>query len=347
MILEGFENYGPVDTEGPNLATAMQARWIFANANGAAKIVEGRCGGKALQILVDEQNWEATQFALNFETGQHITVGMAFYYGAQDRTVSPTYIDSKWWGLLRGNVVQLRCRIGCTGEVWFTIPAENGDDTTRIYTSQVKTHGWHYYEWKIFIDPTAGSIETRIDGTVVSTVTGQDTGTSCNGLYLCSRLSDSQLWAYDDLYVTYGAVSQDYLGLICIESMRPSSDVVADWSGSTPHYDIVGVDIFDVNTYISGDTLNTVDTWHCGPLDKVDTDIIAAQMTAMVKLDTGGGRQLDLICESNTSEATVSSKIISLTETGTSLVLETDPDGSTQWTVSALEAANYSIRVGD
>lgn len=347
MILEGFENYGPVDTDGQTLATAMQARWVFANALGYAKIVDGRCGGKAIQILADEQNYEATQFATSFESSLYVTVGMAFYYGAQDRTVSQYLIDSKWWGLLRDGVIQLRCRIGSTGEVWFTIPAENGDDTTRIYTSQVKTHGWHYYEWKIFIDSTNGSIETCIDGAVVSTVTGQDTGTGCNGLYLCSRLSESQLWMYDDVYILYGAVAPDYLGPICIESIRPSTDVAPNWAGSLPHYDTVGVDIFDANNYISSDTLSTVDTWNCGPLDRLDTDIVAAQMVALVKLDTGGGRQLDIICESNASETTVSTQIMSLTETGSSLVLETDPNGSIPWAVSALEAANYSVRVGD
>jgi hypothetical protein len=209
----------------------------------------------------------------------------------------------------------------------------------------VRTQGWHYYEWKIFLN-AAGSIETRIDGVVASTLTAINTGTSCDGVYLCTYESPSQLWAYDDLYVETGVAAQDYLGLICIESIRPSSDITEEWTG-TPSHEIVGVDIFDANSYVSSETINEVDTWNCGPANLIDTDIIATQLVALGKSATGGGRQLDVVCESNSSEATASAKLVALTDLNLQLVLEADPDGSIPWTIAAVEAANYSIRVGD
>lgn len=351
VLLEGFEDYGPVGTSAANLEAAMQTRWTQANVvnggNTMSQLTAGRyAGGKALEMLYSEQIYQNSQYHIAFENNDYVVIGVAFYYCAKNWNTSGWPINDFWMGFTKGGSTQLECFIRWMGT--FTLRAGSTD----LAYGQLKTGGWHYYEFKIHF-AASGSIEIRIDGEVVTTVTGIDTrgtgGSGCDGLWIGAQkpATGNGTWKYDDLYVATGA-TQDYLGPIVIESVRPDSDQTTDWSTTgANHYSVVNEAIFDVNSYVSSGTLDAVDKWGCTSLSIIDSAVSGIQVVATGKINAAGVRNLEVLCDSNGSEVANAFNLCTPSEMTSILILDVDPDTSSAWTINAVNVANFGLRVGD
>lgn len=345
IFLDGFENYGPVTTSGAALTAAMQARWplglAYYGGNSYASIVAGRNGGKALSIDKTESSYDWTHFGLAFSETAYIILGYAFnYYPANFNTSggaswnrSHLYFGCSGTSLLS---------INCGAEGW----ARFYRGSTVLGAHPVLTGGWHYYEYKIYFHDTLGTIEVRVDGNIVTTLTGLDTrdvSLLCNCLFIAPTAN----YLFDDMYIAIGE-TQDYLGPITIEATRPTADVTTDWSTTgSNHFGEIDDTIFDANTYISSNTANAEDQWTCSNLATVTDNIVAVQPSVISILPTAGVRALTVTCESGANSAEATTQIASTSGLEAKLISETDPNTSSAWTKTAVEAANYGVKVGD
>lgn len=335
VLLEGFENYGPVDTTGSTLVTAMQARWNLVNTStDHIKIVDGCYGGKGLQILSSGQIYEATEYAVSFEKSDYVVVGMSFYYMPQAQNTTGWPLNSWWWGLTIVGSIQFEVKITYTGDMY----------SGSVYLGRLKSTGWHYYEFKVYCN-NSGSVEVKVDGIVQCTVNLDTQSQSISGFNGFS-LGAFNGYRYDNIYVATG-VAQDYLGPIFIESTRPSVDVNTDWfSTSGNHHDAVNGDLFDANTYVSSGSANASDSWNCNALTQIDTNIQAIQINAVGKVATVGVRQLEITCDNGATEVSSARVISSFDEDLTKVIFEVDPSNA-GWTPATVDAATYGVRIGD
>jgi hypothetical protein len=344
VFLEGFENYGPIGTSGSTLATAMQARWPVAAAQIGAtsygEIVAGRNGGKALYFPTTEAIYEFNLFNFDFQANVNVVFGFAYKPSPQNFNASghpffQTYLN---FGSSAGELLRLEVSGG--GHAILI------RSSTYLGSHPVFSGGWHYYEYKIYFDDAAGTLEGRIDGNVVLTLSGIDTravSASCNSISFVAQLGN----VVDDIYVATGA-GQDYLGPITIEAIRPNADVTTNWSstGGT-HYGEIDENLFDANTYISSDSANTEDQWTCANLATVTDDIVAIQPSVIGLVDAGATRILTVTCESGANKTDASMPIASTSGREVKLISETDPNTANAWTSTAVEAAKYGVKVGD
>lgn len=336
VFLEGFENYGPVNTTGSILVSAMQARWNLVHSDtNHIKIIDGCYGGKGIQMLVDEQITEERNYSIAFEKSNYVVIGMSFYYLPQRQDTTGWPINSWWWALTIAGAIQFEVKITYTGEMY----------SGSTYLGRLKSTGWHYYEFKVYCN-NSGSVEVKVDGVVQCTVNLDTQATSAQTGFNGFSLGVFTGYRYDNIYIATG-ISQDYLGPIFIESIRPAIDVETDWaSTSANHHDAINGDLFDANSYVSSGTANASDNWNCNALDQIDTGIQAIQINAVGKVDSVGVRQLEITCDNGVDEVTSAKVISSFNEDTVKTLLEVDPSSS-DWTPTTVNEVVYGVRIGD
>jgi hypothetical protein len=134
---------------------------------------------------------------------------------------------------------------------------------------------WYYFEAKVLLSDTVGTIEVRQDGVTVLSLTGLDTKNAGTAAVL-----DSVGWNtptngnaysnyFDDLYITSG--STGFLGDIKIEGLRPagngnSSQLTGSDGNSTDNYLLVDEGVQSATDYVGHATAGNKDTYALGTL---------------------------------------------------------------------------------
>lgn len=119
----------------------------------------------------------------------------------------------------------LMIRQGSTNQVAFTfntngtISAYRGTTAATLLgtsSSGVSTNQYQYLQIKVVINNSTGSIEIRLDGTTILSLTGIDTQNTASATWdeivigrLASDTSGTMTWDFDDLYLLDGTTSAD------------------------------------------------------------------------------------------------------------------------------------------
>jgi hypothetical protein len=157
---------------------------------------------------------------------------------------------------------------------------------------------------------------------------------------------------YDDLYVCdgSGSINNDFLGDCKVIRIDPDGDDTANWSTSTPsanHYENISEVSGDEDTsYIEETASSTLDLFDYESVASLGTiygvqictqcrETDATTHTLVTPIESGGNQYDD------SAQAVGTPSYITVVR-----VAGTDPDTSSLWTMSGLNAAKFGAKVG-
>lgn len=346
LHFDGFETYGANGATGANLANAMER--VYYNdltQDVDASVNDGYSSGLAIQMgsIYESQFFQWNVTPVNLDT---------FYFGFH------IFLPDMSDGSMTGAIVWIRGITGtthlslwlhqCGGLAW-----RQGESGNYIcWGGSLKKHRWYFVEGKVVIKGTAtGSVELRVNGETVTSAssvqTSQDTFHLLGAIRFNSTLGGIR---YDNFYLVDetagGPVT--FLGPCYVEQLIPTGDVVTDWtpSSGSNHYALVDeTTLPNATDYVSTSTVNNADEWGYSNLANIET-VFGVQTMVQAWLNQPGSRTLQITCNSG---GTVNAQNIALVDANTVRYLahlNKDPNGNVDWTPTAINAAQFGIKLG-
>lgn len=228
-------------------------------------------------------------------------------------------------------------------------------NNTLIDTSDpcVKFRRWNYIEIKATFHDTAGSVEVRVNGGTTAVLSGTSLDTAVTHSH-CDNIQwqfrDTTQW--DDIYIIDPSTPgiNDFIGPAIIRRLSPSADTAtADFtcSAGSDHYACVDDARADDTDYLYSSTVTDDELWDYANLP---SEVDAVKAVAIVTgIYTDGGSQAKRIaslCKSGSAaieEVGLGASISDLWQ-DVIHIIEEDPDTSSPWTVSGLNAAKFGVR---
>lgn len=233
----------------------------------------GRRGTQAFRITMTTSPQSSRPMGISLAaTGATCVVGMAFSTNGVSANSSNTTNDLSIGGASSNPSAILTIRRNGAGvtthQVWFrinndgTITAFRGTTALGTSSTPVSTGSvFQYLEFKVVIDPSAGSIEVRKNGSTILSLSGINTRGDGGGSdwqhLVIGRLglaaSTSTTWDIDDLYVCdgSGSIRNDFLGDCEATAYYPIND--GFYTDSTPSSGTARYPLLDETT-ANGDT---------------------------------------------------------------------------------------------
>jgi len=217
---------------------------------------------------------------------------------------------------------------------------------------------WHYIETKCVPGNIGvGSIEVKLDGSVVATEAAADfqpSGTTAiDTVRIGGFATQNDNTYYDDLYILdeTGSDNNDYLGDCIVRHFHPSADgsLSSGWSRLSGSSDTSAVN----EASADGDTsyLYASATGAEVHLDFEDYSgaqtIYGVAVTSIGRQEvSGSSRQIIGMCKSSgTTSAAASARTLANTYQGIQGVWDNDPDTGTAWTASGFNSAQLGPRL--
>ncbi|MGH2512941.1 MAG: hypothetical protein ACRDGQ_09660, partial [Candidatus Limnocylindrales bacterium] len=179
---------------------------------------------------------------------------------------------------------------------------------------------WTYIELQSKIDPAAGTVVVKVNGTTVLNLAGINTRQSAtsevNGVGLCgmNEGSDAGVVNFDDLYIadTLGAINNGFLGDVRIVALLPNgAGNYTEWDGLTgaaTHWQAVSENPPNDDTSYVSDTLAIPghrDTYTLADLPAAIAGTVpAVQAIAYARKDDAGVRTIATMVRSAAADAT-------------------------------------------
>lgn len=218
----------------------------------------------------------------------------------------------------------------------------------------IVTGAWQHIEVKATINDTTGSVEIRVEGVPVLTLTGVDT---CNGANVhadqiahCNTDTGSGTTYYlKDIVIwdTAGSVNNNFFGSVSVYELIPNGDTALTWSLSSGSTGYTLVDeappnddtdyIYAVSPPPAADKMSLTDL-------PVDVTSVRGLITIVRSKKTDGGDgNLQIGMVSGASTALGSDRPITTAYTYWQDVFELDPATSTAWTRVSVNASNIQF----
>ncbi len=218
---------------------------------------------------------------------------------------------------------------------------------------------WNYIEAKMYSHATAGTIEVRINGCPVLSLTSQNTLHASGGAatavaygtdYTVRRKASSML---DDFYVCdgTGAVNNDFLGPVTVRTLFPDSDDIAQFAVTgnanySTHYEQLNDDheSYPTTDYVEDGTTGNRDIYTFDNSTDNFATIYGVIGWGYSKY-VSGAINYHLVASSNGTENESSNRAASSDWHYDGYVLETDPDTSNAWTDSTINALKFGFEI--
>ncbi len=341
LWIEGFEGFGTTTGGPPRPTGALARKYINIVRESSMSIEAGRISGYCLRIWGNTDRLSTPVLTSNTT----MTAGVAFRSdgGADYRILS--FYD----GAQEGMNIRLDY---ATGEmsIW---RYNTRLDTTVGLNIQVDT--WYYVELQVTCDSVAGAYEVRVGTNAVLSGSGVNTQAGGNAYHDRVKLYPASVgeFDWDDIYVcdSTGSDNNDFLGNCKVTAIFPDGDDTANWATSTPsanHWENVDENEADEDTsYVEEDTVNVTDLYDYGALPAGDASLFGIQINTECRETDANSFDIKLPVDSNGTQSDGAGLTIGTTDwvTKTRLV-ETDPDTGNLWTLSAVNAAKFGIKVG-
>lgn len=354
--IEGFEWLASGEVVGTDLTYRYAAAGLSGSSDNSFEMLSAsdRNGGVAL--------WSKTLTNYYLETPAftaHATwvVGFAFKTSSFEDT-SPT--SETILEIVDGSTVHARIRLGAsTTSSSGYLEVVRGDGTSFGTSSALAIDTWYYVELKVTINDSTGSIVFRIDETEVFNLTSQDTRNGGNAtadrvrLYLGWANTSAHL-KLDDWYVCDGAGSSpnnNFLGDSHVEGILPNG--AGNSTQRTPssgnNYQAVDDTTPDgSSTYVQSSTPGDKDLYAFGNLTRITGDISGVQVTALTRnTNAATPRTVKVKARSSSTEASGSDVTLPSDVAYHPIfgVFETDPNTSSAWAASTVNAAELGIEL--
>jgi hypothetical protein len=330
---DGFEDYN----------TSQMSRY-FTSIIGTEPSISagnGRNGGSSYRHTSAANNGRYSSKTLPSSASTR-TVGFAY----KASSIGNTFI---LFSFLDSNSVQVDLRLTATGTLKVTRAGTSLGETTFTLS------GATYYsiELSVVIHPTAGSFELRINQVNKLSATGINTRATSNSTSNGFALGDFSTGGsgpstsdYDDFYITDDGT---FLGDCRVETDLATGDgASSQFSRSTGSANYTQIDDNPANDdtdYNFAGTSGLIDLYTYPNLATGAGNVKAVMIVPVVKSDNAGLVTEQAVYRSGgTNYLGASNNIGSSTYQALPDIKETDPDTSTAWTISGVNAAQLGLK---
>lgn len=334
---DGFDHYG---------TTGNMTEGAWAAMSGALSSANPRTGTYHLRFT--------TNGARRVLGGAKTTVGTgaAFYWSnLPNQNAQNAIFDFRD----TANASNVTIVVQSTG----TIAAYRGDRSTLLGTSSspvVTAESYQHIEAMVFFSNTVGTVEVRVNGVTVLSLTGQDTVNTSNAE--CSQIiygavnTGATTVDMDDLftYDTNGSYNNTFIGDRRVLTLFPSADTIqADWSvtGAASGYQAIDDTTPDGDTTyiaaVSSGSPGTISEFEMGDLPDGISAISAVMLVGMMRKTEAGVANVQMSVISNDIESHGTDRPITEIYTYYSDVFETDPNTAAPFTPTGVN--NMQIKI--
>lgn len=282
-----------------------------------------------------------------------------------DKTLASTYttlICGFAYDAAAGNLADIMCFLdGATIHTGLYLNANNAivafraTNATVLGTSAnnvVPASGFCYIEVKVFVHDTTGTVDVKVNGASVLSLTGQDTRNGGNAYMTGFRIRGmANTCKVDDLYVcdTAGSTNNDFLGDIRVDCLFPDGD--GNYSQFTPstggsHYVLVDESTPNTTDYNDGVTVGDRDSYTFGNLSALASQTVyAVQVCMAINKDDAGSKSASSFVRSGGTNGDGASVALGTSQVIVPQIYEQNPNGSVAWTESTVNGMEAGCRV--
>ncbi len=327
LFVDGFDHYSTADFASKG--------WFNQGGANTISPAAGRRGGGAL-------SGHASGVATKTLPGnyQSLVVGAAFAFAS--------YANNYFLILRDGATDHVRLFLNASG----TISVQRGSTTLATSTQILGLGAWNYIELKATIDDAAGAYELRVNGATWLAASGVDTRNAANAYVNALVLYPALAANYaDDLYIcdTSGATNNNFLGDCRVDTRLADADGTYSQftpSTGTTHYALVDEAAPNITDYNDGANVGDRDSYGFAALPALTSQVVyGVQVNALTWKDDAGARSAGTMVRSGTTNADGASVALGTTPVYLSQVYETNPNGGGAWTESAINAAEFGVKV--
>jgi len=307
-------------------------------------LTAGRFDTQALR-LTQSGNYAGRTFA------NSVTVITGFAFKMSAAPVS----EGQIFKLYDGATLHVDLRVDSAGHLRVT---RNG---TALGTGTIvmSTATWYYIEFKVKIDDTTGTAQTKINGVTDLNLTGQDTRNGAAAQlnlfeFNCQSFSSGTTLDFDDFVLmnTAGSTNNDFIGDVRVEFLLPSgngnsSQFVGSDANSTDNYLLVdddGPGPDGDTTYVESSTVNDKDTYVMQDLTPGTGTVFWVQPVPYARKTDAGTRSIATVARLSATETLSADNALSSTYAWYPDIRETKPGGGA-WSISDVNNTEFGVEV--
>lgn len=224
-----------------------------------------------------------------------------------------------------------------------------GDFTTNnIVTSAsslIAANAWNYCEIELVRSATVGTVNVYLNGTLIATATGANTGATTIGVI---SFRGNLVTHVDDIYCD-NASATAHKGDCKVETLMPTADTAQkDWSRSTgaTNFSLVDEKPENVDTdYVFASVVGNKDLYDCADLGSTPLTIHAVQVEGIIRKDDATVRTGRINSKSGATTNNGTTRTLSTSYLIDRKILLVDPNTSAAWTTSAVNALQIGPEV--
>lgn len=215
---------------------------------------------------------------------------------------------------------------------------------------------WHYVEVKGKIHDSAGIITIKVDGETELELTGVDTKYVSDTISTVHLAPPSGGSDFADVYIcdTNGAVNNDFLGDVRVDTLYPTADGhYSEWDPYTgevltpgTHYDRVD-DPHDIDEtdYVETDVAGEAESYAFEDLSLLGADVFGVIVNTVAKKTDAGFRALSALARIGSTDYWEDAHYISNAYWTHQHILELNPATLAAWNESEINAAEFGFKL--
>jgi hypothetical protein len=348
---DGFEGYGASDGVDLSPTGVLADKYMYVDQENR---FTNRTSGRNGAALECSDTLYPTFFkTYNIATTNTVICGVAYYFQPK-----PDWNRSTLWPIFRfenggGNY----CASVATADTGFYLRDAAGAfvGATRVNLEESK---YNYVELKIYSHATAGTMELRVNGCPVASVSSINTQASTGGAIANIQIGFSADILHkrgsrlDDFYVCddSGSTNNDFLGDITVRTLFPNGDDTTQFAttgnGSySTHYEQVNyADALPATDYIEDGSTGNRDIFTLADSTDNFATVYGVMGFAYTRYDTTANNYR-IVFDSNGTESESANIAAASTYRYDSYLLELDPDTASAWTDSTINALKIGVEV--
>lgn len=296
----------------------------------------GRRGGLGLVV----RSTTGFQLPLSART----TRAIGFYVKLVDL---PNSQDGELVNLMDGGTSQVKLTILPSGNV----ECRRGATVLGTLSAPLLVGLEYYLEMKATIDNSAGTVEVRLNGNTVLSLTSQDTQASGNALCNAVKWGEGGGGLSNSFHVADFYDADDFLGDVRVDYYPPDADGTHDGqfapsTGTDAAAMVDEVPPDDDSSYIESETVGHQQTFTIPALGYTPETVHGVTLRCQWKKTDAGARTLAPIVRSGGTDYVGSGVGGSTGYAETRTLYVEDPDTTAAWDQAGIEAAEYGFEVG-
>lgn len=333
IAMNGFDKY----VNAADLQT--DALWYIFSTSGVT-FPAGRYDGQAIR-----STGVSNSLGLTLPQGTTST----YFFGFAIKPESYPGGQTLFYAYSVGGDVELEVELNSNGTMTF----KRGGVTTLGTTTALNTNEWNYVVVKEYLANSGGTLEVWVNGVKDINNTSADTlDTQASISYMKFYFNNAADWSFDDIYIgdTSGSDMTDQVGDCHIELLDPDGNgTTNNFTASPAVSQYLNVDDSNSSdgdtTYNYSATATDKELYTFSAIQSTVNTVYGVQVSARVRKEDAGNREIKTVARSSATEVDGNSKGMATYYGWTGHIYENDPNGGGNWTESAVNAAEFGIKI--